>query len=365
MNESLTIRTLEQVMKWDDETIARETVWLRLISQFKYDSYRDYLGGVRFLERLVDWLQQFRQEHRQSAYEFVRRRLVFISYAEMQHLVSWFFPAFVEPVLISHVAAQLGIPRYLIWKDERAEREFDVALRKTLLVGLSDGARMDMLRRANEKRISNEQVLVTTQVNESKWQDVLKELRRDLKDDSARFSRVFLVDDFVGSGKTLLRREDNGRWTGKLKKFRDEHPAIFTTHFERDWTVHVHHYVCSDEAFGRVQETAETAHRELKSKWFDNLAFTFGLPLPADIRLDRARDADFWARTEDYYDPAIENDAMRVGKTTAKRGFGECGLPLILEHNTPNNSIALLWAETAGVEAHRMRPLFRRAQRHW
>lgn len=163
MNESLTIRALEQVMKWDDETIARETVWVRLMSQFKYDSYRDYLGGVRFLERLVDWLQQFRQEHRQAAYEFVRRRLIFISYAEMQHLVSWFFPAVVQPVLVSHIARQLGVPPYLVWKHESAEREFEHALRKTLFVGLSDGARMDMLRRANEKRISNEQVLITTQ----------------------------------------------------------------------------------------------------------------------------------------------------------------------------------------------------------
>jgi hypothetical protein len=224
---------------------------------------------------------------------------------------------------------------------------------------------MDMLRRANEKRIRNEQVLVTTQVNESKWQDVLKELRKDLEDDTARFSRVFLVDDFVGSGKTLLRREGNGTWTGKLKKFRDEHPGIFASHFEANWALHVHHYVCSNEAFGRVQATAEEARRELESRWFDNFTFTYGLVLPEDVRLNRDRDAAFWTRTEDYYDPIIETDAIRVGGNTAKRGFGDCGLPLILEHNTPNNSVALLWAETAGEKAHQMRPLFRRAQRHW
>ena len=365
MNEDLTIRALEQVMKWDDEIIAKETIWLRLMSHFKYDSYRDYLGGVRFSERLVDWLQQFRQEDRQAAYDYVRQRLIFVSYAEMQHLVNWFFPAFVEPVLVSEVAMKLGVPRYLLWNQESAEREFELALRKTLFVGLSDGARMDMLRRANERRISNEQVLVTTQVNESKWQDVLHELRVDLKDDTARFSRVFLVDDFVGSGKTLLRREDDGTWTGKLKKFRDEYPGIFTSHFEANWTLNVHHYICSNEAFGRVQATAEEARRELGSQWFDNFRFTYGLVLPEDVRLDRDRDATFWAHTENYYDPIIENEAMRVGGKTAKRGFGECGLPLILEHNTPNNSVSLLWAETNGENAHRMRPLFRRAQRHW
>ena len=39
--------------------------------------------------------------------------------------------------------------------------------------------------------------------------------------------------------------------------------------------------------------------------------------------------------------------------------------PLVLEHNTPNNSVALLWAETAGGDtALAMRPLFRQRRRH-
>jgi hypothetical protein len=364
MNESLTIRALEQVMKWDDETIAKETVWLRLMSQFKYDSYRDYLGGVRFSERLVDWLQQFRQDDRQAAYDYVRQRLIFISYAEMQHLVSLFFPTVVEQALVSHVASQFKVPSYLLWNQELAEREFIIALRKSLFVGLSDGARMDMLRRANERRISNEQVLVISQVNESKWADVLQELRRDLKNDNAQFSRIFLVDDFVGSGKTLLRFE-NGRWTGKLKKFRDEHAPIFASHFEKKWKLYVHHYICSSEASERVQATAEEAQRELGSSWFENFTLSYGIVLPNTVRIDQTRDAAFWSRTEEYYDASIETDAVRVGGKSAKRGFGDCGLPLILEHNTPNNSVALLWAETTGEKGHQMRPLFRRAQRHW
>ena len=42
-----------------------------------------------------------------------------------------------------------------------------------------------------------------------------------------------------------------------------------------------------------------------------------------------------------------------------------CALPVVLEHNTPNNSIPLLWAETAGADgAHAMEPLFFRRDRH-
>ena len=51
-------------------------------------------------------------------------------------------------------------------------------------------------------------------------------------------------------------------------------------------------------------------------------------------------------------------------------GYGGCALPLVLAHNTPNNAVALLWAETRGEAredgqpASAMRPLFRRRQRH-
>ena len=66
-----------------------------------------------------------------------------------------------------------------------------------------------------------------------------------------------------------------------------------------------------------------------------------------------------------YYDKSIENDHTREGGTDAKLGFGQCALPLILEHNTPNNAVSLLWADTEGKdEQHAMRPLFRRRQRH-
>ena len=45
-------------------------------------------------------------------------------------------------------------------------------------------------------------------------------------------------------------------------------------------------------------------------------------------------------------------------------GYANCALPLVLEHNTPNNSIPILWAETQGKLGHPMRPLFRRRDRH-
>jgi hypothetical protein len=46
------------------------------MSRLKFDGYQDYLAGARFLESLVDWLQQFDPQDRPVAYDFVRNRLV-------------------------------------------------------------------------------------------------------------------------------------------------------------------------------------------------------------------------------------------------------------------------------------------------
>jgi hypothetical protein len=62
---------------------------------------------------------------------------------------------------------------------------------------------------------------------------------------------------------------------------------------------------------------------------------------------------------EQYYDKSIEDQHTGVGGADVKYGFARCGLSLVLPHNTPNNSLALLWAETEKVRA-----LFPRVQRH-
>lgn len=368
MNKGVAIRVLENVMGWDDSTIQREAAWLHLMSDFKYDSYRDYLAGARFIERLADWLQQFLPEHRQTAYDYVRSRLVFLSLAEVRHLVDLFFPSVVEKALLTNVAAKLSVPSYLVWTHAQAEEEFKLALRKTLFFGLSDGARMDTFRRLNEGIISNEQVLVAPEVTTGKWDEALSKLQKALTDNDARFSRVFLIDDFVGSGKTLLRWEDEEqKWDGKLLRFWVHIEKIFKTHFETNWSLHVHHYVASAEGKRAVKEANDRAEKErLSGTWFPRVEFTFGLVFDPLLPLDEKRDAEMWALTEQYYDPAIQTKATAVGGEHVKRGFGGCGLPIVLEHNTPNNSLALLWADTQGGEgAHAMRPLFRRAQRHW
>ena len=149
MNQEFILGKLADLMKWDSERSRHEFAWLRLMSRMKYDGYQDFLAGKRFVESLAAWLQQFEETHRETAYRFVRERLVFISPSEMNHLVELFYPDTVRPRLVRKVAESLGIPQYRVWADPAATTAFKTLLRRTLFIELSDGARIDVFRHEN------------------------------------------------------------------------------------------------------------------------------------------------------------------------------------------------------------------------
>lgn len=367
MNQELALNVLSQIMNWDiDERARIEDAWLRLMSRIKYDGYQDYLAGARFVESLANWLQQFEFSERDIAYDFIRNHLVYVGPAEIQHLVELTYPETVQPRLLAAVANSLGVPKYRVWARAETSAAYELLRHKTLFLGLSDGARMDAFRRANVGLISNEQLVLATQIDGDKWKDLLKSLRDQLRDKSAKFSYLYLLDDFIASGKTLLRKDEN-EWKGKLIKSWESAKDIIETHFEQDYIVCVHHYIASHKVSEEIDGRYKEALGELgDDKLFPRVEFTFGMVLPKDLPIDKERFAEFMKLTDKYYDPAIETKSIQVGGTDARLGFGQGALPVVLEHNTPNNSIALLWAESEGENGrHAMRPLFRRRQRHF
>jgi hypothetical protein len=379
MNQELGLKTLSSIMNWSDERARQEFGWLRLMARVKYDDYRDFLAGARFVESLAKWLQQFEPAEREAAYGFVRKQLVYVSITEMHRLVESFYPATVHNDLLSRVAKQLGIPKYRVWSHSEGPTAFNRLRRQTLFMGLSDGARIDVLRHANVGTISNEQAALTMQLDSDKWRDLLRKLRRDVGDEHARFSVVYLIDDFMGTGTSFLRfDEDKKAWTGKLRRFCDSAKKAITdlandNPFETGWQLRVHHYLANfkavQELSARVKEAAPALGAGTS---FASIDLSFGLELPQDLPIDaRPDNADIIALTQKYYDPILRTEHTDVGGVThLGLGYGGCALPLVLEHNTPNNSVALLWAETDGIggddgsAAHPMRPLFRRRQRH-
>jgi hypothetical protein len=293
--------------------------------------------------------------------------LIFISFTEMQHLANRTLPVHARQIIVSRVAAKNKVPKFLVWAQPASRKLYEDTLKRTLFIGLSDGARIDGFRRANAGIIANDQVALGYEISDEKWQDLQDNLRERTKDSAATFEVLFLIDDFVGSGKTLLRQED-GKWKGKLTKLAQnywDHRGMFSA----DCTIGVHHYIGTEKAKETIVRLLEAARLSTGPKpWFPNEILTsFDLVIRKDTAITRGVLPQLDPLLDRYYDPAIETKSIKLGGTDAKFGFAECGLPVILEHNTPNNSLGLLWAESPVLEPsppHIMRPLFRRRQRH-
>jgi len=382
----LALNLVAKVMNWDNETATEEYAWLRLMSSMKYDGYSDFRAGVRFLENLVSWLRHFDPDDRQTAYKFVKTRMVYISTLEMQRVIETFLPEVVTPYLRRSVAADLGIKPFEVWKTAAAAGAFRDRLRRCLFVGLSDGSRIDVMRRANAGRMSQEQVVPMMNVDDDKWKSLAKDLKEDLKDETALFQDVYLIDDFTASGTTFIRFPiDGGKPKGKLAKFED----IVQAAKERlgggfpladGYTLHIHHYVSTAQAHTALEGRIAEADVKLANKSYGASAITEGLLLPDAIRLatiDKATriatptspsDGPILDLCERYYDHALfkrlEKHCREAGQTDMKYGYADCALPVILEHNTPNNSAPMLWAETDGTSGTKMHSLFFRRDRH-
>lgn len=378
MNQDLGLKILAEIMHWSDERAREEYRWLRLMARLKYDGYRDFQAGMRFFESLATWLQQFDRAERETAYEFVRSRLVYVGPIEMQKLVEQFYPKTMRERLVSTVAARRCISAFRVLGDEAARREVDRLRRQTLVMGLSDGARIDGIRHGNVGLLTNEQLVLATQLDKEKWEDLLGNLREDLKDEQALFRLVYLVDDFAGTGTSFFRYNDKKqKWSGKLWRFKESiegaRQVLGSDPFDPNWELCVHHYIASSTAAQAIGERQELAKDALAGDgWAKAVHISFGTVLPTDLPLGvvEGRDAAFIKLTQSYYDPIIRTKHTDVGGVEhIGLGYGGCALPLVLDHNTPNNAVALLWAETAGgdrdgVAAPAMRPLFRRRQRH-
>jgi hypothetical protein len=340
------------------------------MSEFKFDSYQDFRAGTRFVEALLDWLQQFESADRETAYALVKDHLIFISLSELHHLVQRAFPAFVRPLQINRAARKLDVPKYLVSATKKSLGCIEEIHKRSLFVGLSDGARLDSFRRANAGFVNNEQVVLGYEISDEKWRDVHKELKKRTKDEGARFELIVLLDDFAGSGMTLVRWDaTEQKWKGKLPKI-SESLAKRADFFTPDCDVLVHHYIGTEKARHDIHGRLGTARssQALNNLFAGDFRCTFDLEIPNSVALSANKNPTVDKLLHKYYDPNIMTDSLKLGGDDVEHGFAGCGLPLIMEHNTPNNSLGILWAESApGVQApvHSMRPLFRRRQRHF
>lgn len=367
MRENYALRYLARLVNWNDTRLANEVGWLRRMAAYKFDTYQDFIAGERFIAALIHWLSQFDKADRDFAFSLLRDYLIFLSAGEIQHLVRRTVPAHFHPLWVQRVAHERRIAPYEIWASEQSAAAYRRLMRRSLFIGLSDGARMDVFRRANVGVISNEQIAVTYELSATKLDSLLKDLRKDEQAADARFEMVFLIDDFLGSGTTLCRKNQEQVWKGKVARFGDNIAPKVATCFSDSFEIVAHHYVAMENGLERARTnlasfSQETTHAFFRGK---NFRLTSDLLLNNAARFPAGADARMDAFLRKYYDPEIMTPSLLEGGCHVQNGFADCGLVLVLEHNTPNNSLAILWATSTKPTSHRkMRPLFSRRQRH-
>lgn len=242
---------------------------------------------------------------------------------------------------------------------------------RSLFLGLSDGARIDRFRRVNNSELSNEQILPYYDLSDEKVEAIKKYLTETLakirnKDPSkipcedAKIKLLFLIDDFSASGLSMIRQKNN-KFKGKLAKINDFIQKRLTDlNFvnKRDIKVHIILYVLAEQA----QRHLDIMLPQLCGDTYSNWQVSAILKLRKDC-VFKGDDEDndiIKQMINNYYDKDIMDDDLRVGGTEDVRlGFAGCGLPLVLSHNTPNDSLFLLWSYSEKVKG-----LFPRIPRH-
>lgn len=353
MNRELSHRLLQTVMDWDLSKTETELPLLSFMANMKYDSYDQYMPGTRFMASLVQWLECFEPEEREIMYNLIRHELVFISSTQMSYLVDLLYNSHIKPALYNKVADSTDKTIYKIPKAER-EKLFEKHKRRALIMGLSDGAHTDVLRRSAS--FSNEQVLTFYYPSGDKIDEMLNDLNDVSEDgDPKKFTSLYLIDDFTASGTSFIRFIDSeDKFKGKLSKileqFDHEHvkdKGINDLMCDETIDLHVCFCIATDNARKYIETMLKKflEEKKLSNRFRINIDVVQVLGDSLSLDTEKHQDILQIVSDEKYVCRAqVSTTSFTIGKHERPYlGFNEGALPLVLAHNTPNNSLLVLW----------------------
>lgn len=289
----------------------------------------------------------------------------------MNHLVQLAFPLYIRPHLIKLAAKETSLPPFRV-RSIINSSNYTLHLRRTLVLGLSDGARTDVFRRFNWRDISHEQVCNSYDFSDTKAKNLKDKLVEDVeklnheanngkKSTNHTFQTIVLLDDFTASGTSYLRGSETDGWKGKIHKtlkrvedFSTQDNALLSF---SNIKVIVIIYVATPQAclyLKSLLEKRKFSRGGIEFHVVHNLGENVKLSSPTDEYMLNLM------KNDAYWDPDVDDEHANVGTGSFRYGYADCKLPVILSHNTPNNSIFLLWAG----ENSKIHGLFPRVSRH-
>lgn len=353
----------------EPEELSNNRKFFLNMAKFKYDDYKQFSPGMRFIESFALWLKQFEDlNDRKVALDFVKNYLVYISGPELDLLVTSCYADVIKPILFKKVSLELGIPEYMVSLISNSPK-FKSLLRQSLFCGLSDGARIEIFRRSNTGVLSHEQIYQTYELSAkraSKMQEELvadqkKNLERDPNTDEDKFKVLILLDDFSASGTSYLKYSTTEK---KLKgKINALYESIYTKDDLKDvfdlenLEIHIVLYLCTEQAKTAIEGNFQKLKEEYTLKNIPELHIVHMIPDSYKISTVNNQQIIDLCNKDIYYD-GHELEDKHSGEV--RLGFSGCALPVVLYHNCPNNSLSILWA----YENARFGGLFPRVPRH-
>jgi hypothetical protein len=170
----------------------------------------------------------------------------------------------------------------------------------------------------------------------------------------AKFTTLVLLDDFSASGISYLREEE-GEPKGKIAKIAKQLAEVSALLDPENLEVHILLYVATDKAIEYLEGRLAELTTSIPGRW--TIERIQGLNEGQVMR--RGNDPRLDELVDLAYVDKIKDKHMEKGGTDGRYGFADCGLSVVLAHNTPNNSLAILWADIDTAKA-----LFPRVTRH-
>jgi len=354
MNDQVTQRLNKIAKDLEIDDQVEKLKRLAFMAEYKYDHYEMFQPGGRFLDHLGPWLEQFDVEDRKTAVKMLCERMVFVSQREIQELAHYLYYNEIIPRLFKLIRKKEKLEPYAY--RTVFDKYFKPYLRKTLFIGLSDGARIDYFRR-HHIELSQDQVIPYYRSNHV---ECMKKLHEAAEDPEAVFKQVILIDDFTASGYTLLHKEDDGEIKGSLMRVLEEHREIIESADE----VLIAYYIASRQAINHVTTLIEEV-----PEYTGKTDFITALYLEPEYTVKQQEgepslNVRIRKLCEKHYDESFEDEGTLKGGGI-RYGFGDSSLIFSTYTNTPNNSIYILWLDKDdNKDDKHFYPLFRRIARH-
>lgn len=304
------------------------TNWTTIDSIFS--SYRFYDGKAKFADYLHVWCSQFSKYEVELMEEFFFENLLYISEADIDNCSRSVYPKLIEP-MSTFLANTMGI-------------DVNVIVNNMVILGLSDGARLDLVRYYSEK-VDNYHFSSESEVSDLRCNRIIKKCMKSSYFVEDLFTYI-LIDDFSGSGHSYLRYE-NGKWKGKLVRFVED--TYKNMGVIGRINVIISPYYCSQRAMEYLVDRISIAFADLDINWYIRPLYGLNnIYVPAPIKE---------IISSKYMENPIVDPNYMLGKHDEPYlGFNESCLCTVFYHNTPNNTLPILW--------HGEKALFPRRNRH-